>query len=231
MITVPVQPFGLGDIIFTQTLAHTIAEGDKIVWPVFPQFVEGLNRAYPHITFVDWKTFPIDYDRKDQYEKDVPGYGPCTMLPFRWADTLLQVPYSQCMRAKYDLYGLEWQTWKDKAMWLRDGLKELELNALLGKPKDYNLVNKTFGSDSQLKADIRVDGIEIKNIGSFSLFNWRQLIQGATEIHTVSTSIIYMLEMLDLKAKEVHLYPRRPIEQDFRNIDYILQKHKYIFHL
>src|ERR1051326_174204 len=116
MITAPLQSFGLGDVIFCQTIVNKwISEGDSIVWGVFPQFIDQLNRAYPHIAFVDWQTLPIDYERKDEHDSN--GY---RVVPLRWADTILKVPYTECMKAKYMLFDMDWRIWQDHAMWQRD---------------------------------------------------------------------------------------------------------------
>ncbi len=229
MITIPLQFFGIGDVIFTQTLVSEMSAGtNKILWPVESQFVEGLNRAYPYITFVDKRLVNIDHNKKDDYI--ING---ARVLPLRWADTNLNLPFSACMKAKYMYYQKDWTQWREKAPWMRCTSNELALFDLLGlKPGDeYTLINRTYGSDSKLKVDIPVEGIEMRTIESFSLFDWATVLEHATEIHTVSTSIIYILEMLPrLKAKEIHLYARKPHEIDFRNIDYILSVHKYVFH-
>lgn len=233
---IPNQFFGLGDIIWCQTLVKELAQGNPILWPVLPHFVEGLNRAYPDITFVDYKSLPLDYENRNQYHTTIDGIGEAIVLPLRWADTLLKVPYTQCMSSKYAMYGMDWQRWKEHAMWKRNEQQEDYLYWALKPPvsDNYNLVNCIFGSDSQLQVPIEVPNklrdIRMQTYQGVSLFDWAKLLEQATEIHTVSTSIIYILELLDLQAPGVHLYPRRPHEHDFRNIDYILQKHKYIRH-
>ncbi len=231
MIIVPIQWFGLGDIIFEQTLVRKIAKGNAIMWPSDALFVEGLNRAYPDITFIDRAKADIDYECKEDYVKNAMRF-----LPLRWADTILKVPYSQCMASKYALYDMDYRIWKEKAMWRRDEEKEDELYKLLQcDKKEYNLVNSFFGSQSQLRVSIEVsNGLPNINMGTvqgYSLFDWAKVIENASTINVVSSSIIYILEMLALKAPEVHLYCRKPIEHDFKTIDYIFEKHKYIQHL
>lgn len=229
MIVVPNQFFGIGDIIWEQTVVRKIACNNQIVWPVEPQFIDGLTAAYPDIKFVNKNHYPIDYNRRDEYE-----INDMVVLPLRWADVIMKVPYSDCMKSKYMMYGMDWQTWKEHAMWKRDEYREKALMARVNpRNEPYCLINRTFGSQSQLKAAIpQVDGllnIEMKTIAEFSLFDWAYVIESATEIHTVSTSIIYLLELLELKAECVNLYPRKPIEEDFRNVEYILQKQKYVY--
>ena len=232
MIIVPNQFFGIGDVIWEQTLVRSLAGNNKILWPVMPQFVEGLNRAYPDdMTFIDYNLLKLDYDRKDHYVA-----GDMSVLPLRWADHLLKVPYSDCMKSKYMMYGMDWEMWDDNAMWFQDSNKENELFQILGcEPRCYQLVNVNFGSDSVHKINIPTHNmlpvVEMRTIPGFSLFDWTKVICNAAEIHTVSTSIIYMLEQLNILAKEVHLYPRKPHEHDFRNIEYIIKRHKYIKHL
>lgn len=227
MTIVPNQFFGLGDVIFEQTLVRYF--GDKILWPVESQFVEGLNRAYPDITFIDKALLNINYEAKDEYT-----YDDLKVLPLRWADSILKVPYSDCMKSKYMLYGKDWTKWQDKAMWVRDGRKEEELCRAINIPAQYNLVNTTFGSQSQLNIPIVVNNglptIHMKAVAGYSLFDWAKVIENATHIHTVSTSIVYLLELLYLKAKTVNIYPRKPIEQDLRNVAYILTSHDYKLH-
>jgi hypothetical protein len=55
------------------------------------------------------------------------------------------------------------------------------------------------------------------------------VIEKASEIHTVGTSINYIIELLELKAKEVVLYKRLPDETHYQNYDYILKRHNYIY--
>lgn len=223
------QYFGLGDIIWEQTLVKAIADVKPVIWPVMPQFVEGLNRAYPDITFVDMNLLKLDYNRNYEYE-----FAGAKILPLRFADSLCQVQYKDCMKSKYMLYGMDWRSWKNKAMWKRDKTKERSLFNQLGlkRGEPYNLINRFFGSNSQLVAPIKVDNglhsVELCSIEGYSLFDWAMVIQNAANIHVVSSSICYILELLDLRAKEICIYKRIPIENNHDNYDYILTSHNYI---
>lgn len=226
----PVQKWGLGDIIYEMTLVKLF--NAPVTWVVEPAFFVGLQRAYPEITFTTQPPYGYDDTKRNEYE--VNG---CKFLPLRWADVILNVPYTHCMKAKYMLYGLDWRIWRDNAMWTRDAEQENALQAFLGisDGEHYNLINRTFRSNNTGKAAIIVENglrnIEMSTLDGFSLFDWAKIIENATEIHTVSTSIIYILELLELKAECVDLYVRRPDEVDFRNIEYILERHKYVYHL
>ena len=68
----------------------------------------------------------------------------------------------------------------------------------------------------------------MSEVPRYSLFDWTLVISHAVEIHTVSTAILFMLEMLPLN-QPINLYCRKPIEQNFSFVDYIFTK-PYIIH-
>jgi hypothetical protein len=205
--------------------------------------VEGLNRAYPDIFFIDRNLVNLDFNRKDRYQ-----LGDLEIIPLAWQDT----PLIDCMKNKYRYFGLDWNKWKEWRVWNKDAeggawfLRDREKESSLVKHLNirnndkYNLVNVNFGcwSPSGLRpgtshvpvlVDNGLRNITLDFIPGYSLFDWAAVIERATNIHTVSTSIFYLLELLKLSAKEIHLYPRKPREINFRNIDYLFTK-KYILH-
>jgi len=226
MILYPIQAFGIGDVIFCQTLVRSL--GNSIVWGVQADYIDSLNRAYPDISFVDPKEVPFDYESKEeQILEDKRS------LPIRWADHILKVPYKDCMRAKYQLYGMSFHQWKDKAMWYRNEIKEQQLFEHLGlRPGEkYIFVNRTYQSDFNGTANIDIKTalpvIEMSRIEGFSMFDWAGVLEQASEIHTVSTALFYMLELLDLKCP-IHLYPRNN-DPRFEHVKYLFTK-PYILH-
>lgn len=230
MTIYPAQYFGIGDIIFTQTLVRRLADANPIVWGSLPHFVDDLNRHYEGVNFVDYLSTGVDYERRDQV-----WFKEMRYLPIRWADTILKVPYDQCMRAKYDMYHMDYQDWKEQAMWKRNKDREAALMKYYDKvPGDhYILINEKFQSDSKGNLPIcnasmlRSKVVSMKSVPGFSLFDWAGIIEGAAEIHTVSTALLYILELLDLK-QPIHLYPR-PTDPKFKQVDYLFTK-PYILH-
>lgn len=234
MIIIPQQYFGIGDCIYIQSLLRQLCEpGDKILYPVMQQFAEGLNRAYPDATFIDYKMLNIDYEKRTQVETLTHR-----ILPIRFADQILGLPYTDCMRAKYILYGLDYNSWRN-TMFKRDMEREKELGIRLKFPfsdcvNGYNLISPYYGSSSQFKANIELDNglpnVYMSSIPGYSLMDYSLLIENATTIHAVSSAIVYLLELLNLQATEVHLYSRH-IEPDtwYKNIEYILTRN-YIIH-
>lgn len=238
----PSQYFGIGDIIFTQTLARRLAHrygAQHIIWGALPQFTNGLNRAYGanNIYFYDYeylsKRSGIDYNSRGRQLVRGAYYDgwPTDYIyePIRWADAILGVPYERCMRAKYDLYDMDFREWKEHAMWKRDEAREEELFELLGisEGERYLLYNTTFQSDFNGNIDFLFSGeitrvVFMRPIEGFSLFDWAKVMERAIEIHSVSTATLYMFELLDLKCP-IHLYPR-PTDPGFKQVEYLFTK-------
>lgn len=226
------QPFSLGDIIFSQTLINKIADGAKIIWPVESYYVGGLRRAYPNISFLDKDIF-----NESLFEiRDNGSFEGATTSPIRFSDTLANAEYKDVMKAKYSIYDIDFNSWKEDAMFARDLSKEIKLRKLLGinYGEEYNLINNFYLKDSTCSLNIEINNgcknVMMKTIEGYSLFDWAEIIMSAKYIHTVSTSVLYLLEILELSAKEIHLYNRRGIESDFSFVDYLFTKN-YILHL
>ncbi len=220
-----------GDIIFIQTiLKDFIKEGYEIIYPVKKEFYEGLKYAYPYINFIpDTFIQPEIFNIKE--DCIVNGV---RILPIRWSESLMGRPYKLHMESKYAFFGKDWKTWK-QSMYCRNEEKENELFELLGlnDGEPYNLKSTFFGSNAQYMAYILVNNsykdIELTNIAGYSLFDWSKVIENATTIHAASSSSLYLFELLDLSAKEVHIYNRYPIEQNLDYVRFLFTK-DYILH-
>lgn len=225
------QYFGLGDVIWGQTIANDFVKaGYKVIWPVLPALVEGLNRAYPDVVFVDHTKFFVDYENKEF--KEIDGM---LMLPMRYSESLMGKPYKFHMESKYSFLGKDWRTWVEGAKFQRNRQKEEELMRAVGVNWDekYNLVSTVFGNRGQHKIDINVNNeyknIELKNIPGYSLFDWSGIIEFAETIHAVSSASLYIFELLELVAKEAHIYNRTPIEPNLDYVRFLFSK-PYILH-
>lgn len=230
------QPFGLGDCIFAQGIAHYFINGGyKVYWPVIQDYLTDLKRAYPKIEWLPENLYVsptndkiVDLNIKYELLHAI-------SVPIRWSNTFHGVEYAQVMRAKYDMYGLDWTKWTQHAMWERNFFKEKELVA--DNVGEYNLVSMDWGSPGGKQNTVKVkypdNGLHTRRmvkINGCSLFDWATVIENATTIHFVASANIFILEMLDLKAKEIHLYPRLPDQPHHNFYKYILKRHNYIFH-
>lgn len=225
------QYFGMGDIIWSQTIAHYFMNiGYHVIWPVADHYYEGCRRAYPEITFIPQSIVkPELFNIKEKIEVDG-----IEMAPIRWSDSYMKKPYQFVMSCKYEMYGLDWRIWKNHAMWQIQEDKCISLMRELGiKNGDkYNFINKRFGTNAERVVDINIDNglknIEMTKIEGYSLFDWTLVLSHATNIYTVSTSILFMIEMLPLN-QPIHLYCRKPIEQNFNFVKFLFTK-PYILH-
>jgi hypothetical protein len=231
MAVIVLQPHGLGDHIFCQSLVNQLADLEHIVWPVLPHFIDGLKRAYPEINWIPVGSLSPNVENC-RIDTVINGN---RILPIRWADSITKVKYKDCMRSKYDMYGLDWNTWKDFTF-KKDSERAMKLfYQILGLSdgEKFRLINKRFTSNESKSVKIsestKIRNIEMITIPGFSLFDWYLVIEKATEIHTVGTSINYIIELLEIEAKNVFLYKRLPDENHFQNYDYILKRHSYIY--
>jgi hypothetical protein len=218
------QPWGLGDIIFSMTAIRK--QNQKVLWPVLPEYVDGCNRAYPDILFVDWKMFNMNYEIRQEY-----NIGNSKVIPLRFKD----VPVTDCMRNKYRYWGLQWKIWKEQGQYVRDLNHEKRLFQYLGleNGESFNLISDTFQCDFRGRRIIELNNglknVYVKQVPGYSLFDWSLVFEQAENIHVVSSSNVYIMELLKLKAKEIKLYLRKPRETNHDNYNYILKSHNYTF--
>jgi hypothetical protein len=58
----------------------------------------------------------------------------------------------------------------------------------------------------------------MNKISGFTMLDWSKIIENADQIYTVSTSNLFLIETLPIKASNVVLYPRLPRENNFDGI-------------
>jgi hypothetical protein len=66
-------------------------------------------------------------------------------------------------------------------------------------------------------------------IEGFTLLDWCGVLEQAKEIHTVSTSLFFIIEALKLEKIPLHLYPRKPLDKDLSPIKTLISN-KWICH-
>jgi hypothetical protein len=221
---------GLGDILFCEPIAKKLWKNgeNEIFWPINSEFI-WLKEYFPYINFVDMNYFVFNYESTHFgiIKNDI------FSIPLRFANPIVRKlklnDYSQnyhCMLDKYRLLDLPLDMWKTMT-WKRNHVKENELFQHLIKKEKYILVN-TFFSGGEI--DITIDNpqnyqiVNMKKEKGYTLLDWAKLIENATEIHTVSTSNLFLIETLPIKAENVFLYLRKPNEKDFDGISEFVNK-------
>ena len=198
-----------------------------------------IQRNIPYINFVEKDLFDIDYNERDFIETDKQ-----IIIPMRWSKEYYASPLKYTMFNKYKMVGIKLEEWR-KLTWLRHRWRESRLKELLGikEGEKYNLINcnfysfenktiffnKTLLDPTNLDINNKLKNIEMKFIPTFNLLDWAGIIEEAENIYSVNTSIIFLLEVLELKAKEIHLYSRNVNGADFIQTEYLRSKNYILY--
>ena len=215
---------GLGDILFCEPIAkHYYDNGNnEIVWPILGEFL-WLQEYFPYINFINWRDYQFPYESTFFGQASENEFH----VPLRFANPIVRNlhphDYSDqyhTMMDKYRMVGLPLDLWKSMK-WIRNNDREESLyNTLIKQPK-YILVNNMW-SDGIL--NIQIDNpeshqvITMSKVHGFSMLDWAKIIENADQIYTVSTSNLFLIETLSIKASNVCIYPRLPRENNFDGI-------------
>jgi len=220
------QPFGIGDILFLSPLVSQI-EANKLIWPVADHYIwisDYIN--VPDLTFIKQSDFNLEHYVRQSY----------TVIPFQHAHGLFPNAVD-CMIAKYMLLNSDLTLFYNfiKTVISRNYKKEQELYKLLGLSSDvpYIIINNNFaGPEHNLKTNIFVDTniktVFLDYIDGYTLMDWCFILENAQEIHTVSTSLFFVIESLNTSSS-LHLYPRKPLDRDLSPIRSLINE-KWICH-
>ena len=232
------QPAGIGDIFYCLKIAQCL-KAEEVIWPVADQYYEVLKKHIiidprRNVNFVklppaeqtrliwDFKLINLEEISaiwNSEYHKP---YCFCSSkeennnlyLPLQHADRL----YSDVliMESKYKMANSFSHDWLRHFNFKRDHEKEDKLFKLLNlsENEEYALVSKNYGTPPDYK-QLPINGknglrqIQLELIDGYNVFDWCKVIEEATEIHMVDTCFIYIMEHLNLKAKELNLFSRR----------------------
>lgn len=216
------QPFGIGDILFLSPLIAQL-DVEHIIWPVVDHYywIKDYIKIN-NLVFVKSSEFnPLDYKKYIE-------------IPLQHAHSLTPQP-EDCMHAKYMLLQADLELWRTLTF-NRNQEKENQLKKHLNiSPKDkFIFVNNNFaGPEYNYKVDIHPQTdlriIYQEYIEGFTLLDWCGVLEQAKEIHTVVTSLYFVIEALKLKNTLLHLYPRKPLEKNFDHIKSLINN-KWICH-
>jgi hypothetical protein len=216
------QPFGIGDILFLNPLIKQL-DIEQAIWPIVDHYywIKDYIKLN-NLTFIKSSEFNlIDYE----------GY---IEVPLQHAHSL--VPQAEdCMEAKYMLLEADPKLWRTLSF-TRNKEKETQLKQYLNISSDdkFIFVNNHFAGpefnykvDISLKTDLRI--IHQEYIEGFTLLDWCGVLEQAKEIHTVSTSLFFIIEALNLENTLLHLYPRKPLDKDLSPIKTLINN-KWVCH-
>ncbi len=229
------QPAGLGDIFFLMAIAQKWhKKGHTIDWPIDPVYGD-YSHNFPEVNFIPQNEF-LDYRHYDS-KRFIFEDTRYISIPFRWADVIIHgksVTNTQ-MFDKYHLVDLDPEMWRDIVI-VRNHDKEDELFKLLeiGEDEEFNLINENQTRINQ-KTPITVDNglrnVYMNTIDGYNMLDWLKVMYKATNIHTVATSILILMDKIidELPAKEKHIY-LRIWKNPHSDHNYYMKRDKYIWH-
>lgn len=211
------QPAGLGDIFFTQKIAETFLFNDyNVYWPVQSSisWIKDYLVNSKNVNYINQNNFtpPTDY---------------ITVC----LDGAESMTGGLIMTSKYQILDIDWVDWSTYFNFKRNIDKENHLfyNVLgLRDGEDYVFVNKHYGTPPNFKLfDINIDENE-KNINlelfeSYTLFDWIKVVENASKIIMIDSSLNYIIEKLNLKTDNLVCYCRHG-EYTYKQIAHLFNK-------
>lgn len=192
------QPGSLGDVLFTIKIAEELNTEGSCTWNVNPLFWErGLNRIQANFRF------GIRLTSKPESEVII-----LTDLTTREDPDI--------MTKKYEVVGIDWKDWSKYLNYERDKdiekslFEKLEVNwdePFILANDTYGLDQKHLGVSENLPKDYDGKIINLKVFPEFTIFDWCSVFEKAEQIHTVDTSIQYVIETLNTTDNLI-VYPR-----------------------
>lgn len=195
-----VQAGSLGDIFFIQKLCKVLSEGYEVYHRVSPQMWDtGVDQLTTNVHCGPYIHIPDDglsYDCSAQ------------------ADGL---PPSEVMTCKYTGAGISYDDWSDYLTYTRDHDREDRLRKcfeieegepfiIMNEHYSFNKVHK--GVKKAIPSDYDGKVVTMSPNITNRIFDWCWLFENAEQIHSVDTSIHYIIETLELKATELTIHPR-----------------------
>jgi len=211
------QECGLGDILFCQGVAHHFKQnGYKIIWPVVKELIDTVKYLNTGIDFYNRdEEYPLKQLFTDLYESKgiYQTQDGDIFLPLGYSSHMIQPYRKKVMQSKYTICGLDYKQWKSYFTFTRNNTKENELfyDVLnLKDNEDFILFNQTYATQPGIiKKDLSPvkntfgggKFIEMRFVEGFTLFDWCKVFENMKSIITVDTSLMYILEKLNLKNK------------------------------
>jgi len=218
------QPAGIGDIFFCQKIAQSVREETeykKVIWPVASTYSYLKDYMIAEdVEFVDETqefSFKDVYNLNSLYMVQTDEY---LFVPLQTSDYVQKT--CRCHNnhlahghMKYDFCNVDYSDWKDYFNFKRNDKRENSLIEKVGVDitKPYNLINNNcgtypnYGKREDLVPDNDYQNVYMDFYEDVNLFDWVKIFENAKEIHTVETSIYYILEKLNLENVYIYAKP------------------------
>ena len=197
------QPAGLGDIFFTQKIAEVFIYNEyEVYWPVkstiswINDYLINSNKV--HYVDESYFTLPKNY----------------TVVTL---DGAHNTTGGLVMPSKYQILDIEWTDWLEYFNFKRNKEKEEQLYYDILKLKDnesYTFINRYYGTPPyHLTYNIETDPnekiVNLEMLEGFTIFDWCKIIENASKISIIDTSLNYIIEKIDIKTDNLTCYCRQ----------------------
>ena len=217
------QPFGLGDILICEPIArHYYDLGYKIKYWVRDDYM-WIQDYIQYINFLPMSDPSYTCSPTPIFEENI-IYLPVMELKISSDEDWKKTGW---LYDKYRISNLDYNLWKN-FKYTRNLIKEEELFKFLNlKDKKYIVINE-YSSQGKRQLDIssEYDIIKMRQIDGYTLLDWIKVLEKAEEVHTVSTSVVFLL--ITIKHKNVTIY-NRSYNKDgtFNSIEEIFQSYNF----
>ena len=202
---------GIGDVFFLQYIARKyISMGYHVIWPLENKILW----IKDYISDIQFCSVDDNFPGKEYYGQDLVIISPQFVYLGITRPHLWDINLPQVMPSKYQVLNLDCMDWAKGFQFNRNLEKEDDLyyNVLgLKDDSEYIFVNRYSNTENRrfdgldyLKFNLPTVELEIKQ--GYTLFDWCKVFENAQEIHTVHTSLNYLIDKLDIKCKKYLMY-------------------------
>lgn len=231
------QPLGLGDIIWILPIVDTIIKsGYNVYYPVGDVYYDMVS-TYIEKENLIWVRESDDFPLKKYYgQLNAIDTETELYLPIRYADR--HFPNCSTMIAKYYFLSIPIGDWRKSFSLKRNKEREKKLVETYSLNGEYALVNKSFGTEYQDRElnilsnkKIHYMNVEEDKRNGFCLFDWVLALENALEIHTVETSLCFLVDKYCLN-NEIHMYEKRREKEEntfYKHINLLFRNPNWIY--
>jgi hypothetical protein len=211
------QNAGLGDIFFCQKIAETfIYNGYEVYWPVK--------------STIDWVGDYLVNTSKIHYINEN-NFTPLNNTYNIVLDGAQNITKDLIMPSKYQILDIDWSDWVDYFNFKRNTDKENKLYydiLNLKTNEEYTFINKYYATPPNhqiynIKENPNEKIINLEMIEGFTIFDWCKVIENASKISIIDTSLNYIIEKLNLKTTDLTCYCRWG-EKTYNEINILFKK-------
>jgi len=231
------QPLGLGDIFWVQQIVDTIiSDGYVVYYPVgnvYYDIVSSHIKKENLIWVRETDEFPLKqyYGQVNFHQTENELY-----VPLSYADRY--IPNASVMISKYYFLSIPIGDYRKHFSIERNYEREEALIQKYELVGNYILVNSSFGTESQqrdleIKSHLKIHYMDIQQDreNGFHIFDWIMALENAKEIHTVETSLCYLIDKY-CKNNKLYMYEKRTSSQPntyYNNVNLVYRNSNWIY--